>query len=430
MKKKKLLKIVFVVLDILIINIVFILSFYVRFAGHIPFFNFNAYLKTWYLINGFFIFLLYFAGIYNSEEFSIDFFFSFFNAINISYFCIILLYYIFREKIGAFPSTVFLISWFLNLIFLSLIRFFIFRIAFKKNVMIIGKNRAAKDIAGMIRKKSFKFTGFEKADSRLNSLVKKLLGKNIHLVIITQNIKSEKQFYILLDKLSSLGIRILFDISLVDSPVIKTRIFNLGGMMFYEIQWARQKIFQTFLKRNLDIIISLILLIALLPFFLYIIIMIKLDSKGKIFFKQERIGKNYKKFMMYKFRTMIEGAEKKKGPVWANEKDRRATKFGRFLRKTGFDELPQLWNILKGDMSLVGPRPERQYFIDKYPVLMSRRLSVKPGLTGLAQVNSLQLGPEEKTKYDIAYVENQSFLLDMIIIKKTISLIIKRLFYE
>ncbi len=430
MKKSIILKIIFIIFDILIINAVFILSFYLRFIGNIPFFNFIPYLKTWYIITFFFILIFYFSGIYNKEELSIDFFFDFFNAVAFSYLCIILFYYMLREKTGGFPTSVFIISWFFNILFLSILRVIIFRIVFKKNVLIIGRNKAAKTMADIVRKKPYNFIGFENVNISISNILKRIISKNILLVVITQSIKSEKQFYVLIDKLTSLGVRILFDISIVDSPIIKTRIYSLGGMMFYEILWGKQKVFQAFLKRDFDIIVSFISLVLFLPFFLLIIILIKMDSKGDVFFKQERIGKNYTKFTIYKFRTMVKDAEEKVGPVWADTKDKRVTRFGRILRKYGIDELPQLWNILKGDMSLIGPRPERNYFIKKYPVLMSRRLSTKPGITGLAQINSIDLSPNEKTKYDIAYVENQSFLLDLIIIKKTLGFILKRFFNE
>ncbi len=430
MKKSIILRIISIIFDILIINAVFILSFYLRFIGNIPSFNFAPYLTTWYIITFFFILILYFSGIYNKEEFSIDFFFDFFNAVAFSYLCIILFYYMLREKIGGFPTSVFIISWLFNILFLSILRVIIFRIAFKKNVLIIGRNKAAKTMADIIRKKPYNFIGFENVNISINNILKKIISKNIQLVIITQSIKSEKQFYVLIDKLTSLGVRILFDISIVDSPIIKTRIYSLGGMMFYEILWGKQKVFQAFLKRDFDIIVSFISLVLFLPFFLLIIVLIKMDSIGDIFFKQERVGKNYTKFTIYKFRTMVQDAEKKVGPVWADTKDKRITRIGGILRKYGIDELPQLWNILKGDMSLIGPRPERNYFIKKYPVLMSRRLSAKPGITGLAQINSIDLNPNEKTKYDIAYVENQSFLLDLIIIKKTLAFILKRIFNE
>lgn len=180
------------------------------------------------------------------------------------------------------------------------------------------------------------------------------------------------------------------------------------------------------IKRITDIIISSLLLILLSPFGLLISLFIKLDSKGRVFFLQERIGENSQPFKLIKFRTMITGAEKQ-GPQWASENDSRITRMGKVLRKTRIDEAPQLINILKGEMSLIGPRPERKFFIDqlgKEIPYYSLRFSIKPGLTGWAQVN-YQYGASiedsmEKLQYDLFYIKNMSLLLDLNILLKTI----------
>ena len=166
---------------------------------------------------------------------------------------------------------------------------------------------------------------------------------------------------------------------------------------------------------------SIGLIILAIPMAIIALIIV-LDSPGAPIFKQERLGLNGKPFVIYKFRTMHMDAEKN-GPRWADREDRRCTQFGMFLRKTRIDELPQLWNILKGDMSFVGPRPERQYFyeqFEKYIVGFSNRLVVVPGLTGYAQVNGgYELKPEEKIVYDMEYIEKRSVLLDLWCIVQT-----------
>lgn len=175
-------------------------------------------------------------------------------------------------------------------------------------------------------------------------------------------------------------------------------------------------------KRFFDFFFASIGLIILAIPMAIIALIIVLDSPGAPIFKQERLGLNGKPFVIYKFRTMHMDAEKN-GPRWADREDRRCTQFGMFLRKTRIDELPQLWNILKGDMSFVGPRPERQYFyeqFEKYIVGFSNRLVVVPGLTGYAQVNGgYELKPEEKIVYDIEYIEKRSVLLDLWCIVQT-----------
>ena len=184
---------------------------------------------------------------------------------------------------------------------------------------------------------------------------------------------------------------------------------------------------QLILKRFFDFLIALTALIILSPIFLAIAILIKIDSFGTVFFKQERIGKDEKPFYPLKFRTMVAGAVNKGLGINVSEKDERITKLGSFLRKWGIDELPQLINILKGEMSLVGPRPTLRYQVEKYNDFEKRRLLAKPGLAGWAIIHGRNsLTWQERIKYDVWYVENRSFWLDIKIIFKTFHLIFIR----
>lgn len=179
-------------------------------------------------------------------------------------------------------------------------------------------------------------------------------------------------------------------------------------------------------KRIFDVFFSLVGLLVLAIPMAVIALMVVIDSPGDPIFRQERLGLNGKPFLIYKFRTMRLDAEKD-GPTWAEKEDKRCTRFGAFLRRTRLDELPQLWNILKGDMSFVGPRPERRYFYEQfetYIVGFSNRLVVLPGLTGYAQVNGgYELKPEEKIVYDMVYIEHRSVLLDLKCLLKTFCVI-------
>lgn len=182
-----------------------------------------------------------------------------------------------------------------------------------------------------------------------------------------------------------------------------------------------------FFKRLFDIVASGIALVVLCIPMLVIAMIIKLKSPGTVFYKQERLGLNGKKFSVIKFRTMHMDAEKY-GAQWSTgENDPRIFPFGKKLRMSRMDELPQLWCILKGDLSIVGPRPERECFyeeFEKYVHGFSERLKVKPGLTGLAQVSGgYDLRPEEKIQFDIEYIKNQSVLLDIKIIIKTVGVV-------
>lgn len=184
--------------------------------------------------------------------------------------------------------------------------------------------------------------------------------------------------------------------------------------------------FQRIVKRIFDFISSLIGLIILLPLFLIVAILIKLDSPGPVFFKQTRGGKNNKYFEIYKFRTMCNNAEKMGLGFKTNSNDSRITKVGSFLRKTSIDELPQLINIIKGEMSIVGPRPALPVQTDNYSNYEKKRLDVRPGVTGYAQVNGRNsLSWAQKIELDRFYVENFSIMLDMKILFKTIGVVLK-----
>lgn len=182
-----------------------------------------------------------------------------------------------------------------------------------------------------------------------------------------------------------------------------------------------------FIKRAFDLLASLVAFIAACIPMLIIAVLIKMDSRGGAIFKQERLGKDGKVFTMYKFRTMCENAEKD-GAKWADADDDRCTRVGKYLRKVRFDELPQLVNIIKGDMSIVGPRPERPCFYDEFETYIEgfcQRLAVKPGLTGLAQVSGgYELKPEEKIIFDLEYIEKRSILMDIKIIFKTVAVVL------
>ncbi len=185
-------------------------------------------------------------------------------------------------------------------------------------------------------------------------------------------------------------------------------------------------------KRIFDISGSIFLLILFFPVMGMIAAVIRMESKGKIVFFQERLGLNRKPFICYKFRTMVENAEELSGPVWAGDDDPRITRVGRFLRKMRLDELPQLWNILKGDISFVGPRPIRKYFADKLSKRISfyeLRFNVQPGLSGWAQVNldyaGSNDGQHEKFQYELFYIQNMSLFLDIIVVFKTVQSILK-----
>lgn len=190
-----------------------------------------------------------------------------------------------------------------------------------------------------------------------------------------------------------------------------------------------------FLKRALDILVSVSMLILLAPLFLVTAIAIKLDSRGPVFYSQTRLGKWGRPFKMYKFRSMVVGADKMKaellsqnesgGVIFKMKRDPRITRVGRIIRKLSIDELPQLVNVLKGEMSLVGPRPALPNEVEEYTFDDRRRLEVKPGLTGLWQISGRSdLDFRQQVRLDVAYIESQSFWQDIKILFKTIPVVL------
>lgn len=181
------------------------------------------------------------------------------------------------------------------------------------------------------------------------------------------------------------------------------------------------------LRRILDLVGSVILLITLFPVFMAIFLAIKLDSPGSVYYSQIRVGRDGKPFRIFKFRSMVQDAEKQSGPTWAQKRDPRITRVGRFMRLTRIDELPQLMNIFRGDMSFIGPRPERPFFVDTFKEqipLYEQRLRVKPGVTGWAQVKwhydeNIE-DVKEKLRYDLEYIERKGFWFDLRIYLLTI----------
>ena len=193
------------------------------------------------------------------------------------------------------------------------------------------------------------------------------------------------------------------------------------------LTFTSRKAIYFYFKRLLDLFVSITALVILHPILLVICILIRLDSKGPIFFIQERMGKDGEPFNIIKFRTMNQDAEKD-GPQWANKDDIRITRVGYFLRKYRLDETLQFINVIKGEMSLIGPRPERKVFMEAFESELphfSERLKVKPGITGWAQTNGgYELTQEEKLNLDLYYINHLSFLLDLKIVFQSFLVII------
>jgi len=266
----------------------------------------------------------------------------------------------------------------------------------------------------------------------------KILKENvIDLVLITLPIKS---CYTAMEKViaicESVGVEVEIPVELFNLKISKSSLSTFNNNQFINYYTSPKMNWQMILKRLIDIVISLFLLILCLPLFIILPITIKATSPGPVFFKQRRVGFNGRIFTMLKFRTMAKDAESMKmdlmdlnileGPVFKIKNDPRLTKVGGFLRKSSIDEMPQLINVLKGEMSLVGPRPPIPDEVDQYKLDDRRRLSMKPGITCLWQVcGRNEIHFEEWMKLDRQYIDQWSLWLDFKILLKTIPAVLK-----
>lgn len=318
-----------------------------------------------------------------------------------------------------------------------------------KNVLIIGEGTRVREVIQKILSKpqlGFTVKALLKthpADISLpesififhekNHLYKICKTHQIAIIIFEDRLKQDNE--LLKNLLSCLPLNIsFFELSTFYENITgKIPLDSIEHLWFLENFREGSKKHYERIKRIIDILFSSVLLVITLPLLPLIIFAIKIDSPGPFLFKQIRVGKNKKKFLAMKFRTMVPHAEKS-GPQWATKNDPRVTRVGRFLRKTRIDEIPQLINILRGEMSLIGPRPERPEFIEelkKRIPFYEERLLIKPGLTGWAQVMGPAYGGSfeeslEKVQYDLFYIKNRSLGLDISIVLKTIKTILSR----
>ncbi len=318
----------------------------------------------------------------------------------------------------------------------------------RQNVIVVGIEKNSKYVTEKLLnhgQKLYNVIGTIKADNEKNdetsSLVINLGAEKDIKAIISKNPVSD--IVIALDNMdhehvmklistingASVSIKIVPDLYEVVSGLARTE--QISGVPLIEVNFQESSWSSSGMKRLFDLFFSFFLLVVLSPFFLLIGLLIKISSKGPIIYSQERLGYMGKPYWIYKFRSMIVNAEEKSGPVWASDDDPRVTSLGRILRKYRIDEFPQLINVFLGQMSLIGPRPERPYFTkklkEKFP-LYERRFRVRPGITGWSQIKHPSDLEEDdvrqKLRYDFYYIENLSLNLDLKILISTIVVVL------
>ena len=276
------------------------------------------------------------------------------------------------------------------------------------------------------------------SEDKKNELEKICKKIDIDEIILTDINLSKKENLVLLDFAESKHITFKYVADFFATQVARFDISTLAGVPIVEVKNTALDGWGKIFKRIADIFFSFIILVFLIIPFIILAIIIKMDSKGPVFYGSKRIGAKGKKIIIWKFRSMIENAEKMKeklldqnerndGPLFKMKNDPRITQVGKFIRRWSIDELPQFWNVLRGDISLVGPRPHEPREVEQYKKHHKKLLNIKPGMTGMAQISGRSdLSFEEEVKLDILYIEDWSIWLDLIIFLKTPGVVLKK----
>jgi len=405
--------------NIVLINLGFLISFLIRYGTSIPGRNFGPYKNSFVFLTAIYMAALLFCGVYKKRfKSSWGIFQRVFCGLFMGTLLSIVLVYTFRIEWDAFPTSIFGISFLISLMLVFKVNQLILKSAkrIRKKVAVIGDG----DIDEIVMIKA----DIERRE--IDDIGQLVVNGDVDEVVICKEIKDDKALNLLIYLVQKSKIDVVFAPS-VYMKLLPDRINGNGNVRFLGTFLGRKKDVDEFMIRGLDLVGSSILLLLSLPFTIIIPVLIRITSPGPILYKQKRVGKDGEIFTLYKFRTMVNDAEKLSGLAPARVDDSRVTPIGRVLRRARLDELPQLLNVLKGEMSLVGPRPENLYRVEIHKGLQGVRLAVKPGITGLAQIRSFyDLKPRHKIRYDYLYIQRRSLQLNLYILAKTVPVVLSK----
>jgi Undecaprenyl-phosphate glucose phosphotransferase len=299
-------------------------------------------------------------------------------------------------------------------------RWYLRRTQTRGRAIVVGTGRVADRVAAMIHERNewALILDSKRSISELADVRERLATGDIDVVFLAPSASESEKLHIIYESLGN-TLADVFVIPDFEAPeFLAPRVMQLDSMPAIVLNSSALDSYGRILKRSFDIVFSSFVLVTLSPVYLICALAVRLSSPGPILYKQERMGLDGKTFDCLKFRGMRVDAESRSGPVWASKDDNRVTRVGAFLRKTSLDEIPQFWNVLKGEMSVVGPRPERPYFVDQFrhnlPGYMLRH-KVKAGITGWAQINGWRgnTSLEKRIECDLWYIQNWSLWLDL-----------------
>jgi exopolysaccharide biosynthesis polyprenyl glycosylphosphotransferase len=430
--KRRLFVLIQIFFDLMIIHLGFLFAFYVRFDLTSPQTNMEPYLSLspWITLIAWTVFFMF--DLYTDWRRKNLSHLLYSTTLSVVCVSIVIMALTFWMRGFSFPRSVFLLAFLIQLVLLSLSRWLLWlfdrQLHGRKKVLIVGND--LNDGLSLAEKFLNHSKGWFVVYDFLpiNELAKLEDILSSVDVILVSSFVQDKEKIITVCQYHEKEVLVVPD--LYEICLSKSSTQQIDDMLVLSIHPPKLTVSQMLIKRMFDILVSSLLLILTIPLMILLTLLIPLTSTGPALYKQERLGKGGKPFQLYKFRSMVQDAEKKTGPVLASEKDPRITPIGKLIRSTRLDELPQLFNVLKGDMSLIGPRPERAYFIEQFKNNIPHytfRLSVKPGLTGLAQVlSNYSTSVEDKLRFDLMYVYNYSLTLDIKILFQTIRVVLQR----